>query len=1693
MENKFPLLRIRPNRKWLRLGITLLTAFFLSVIILLLPVAKDLTVRLPALQFSQGRVIEITLPLGPGSVYAQQGITITKVAAPANFVDQGGLITYTISIINVSAGPLSIILVRDSLPSQTTCQAVFESTDSSGGTWGAQPCGSEARWAYTNFGDNPFDSQEAVQLQYRVLVNKPLRDQVDKITNAAGTYSLQADSVIIVEGSRTVMNTVNAPNWQITKSVDPSPTVEPGEQLVYTISALNDGHLETEGAYTITDQIPQFTTFDSASDGGTFDGTNVTWVFSDVLGIGQPKSVIYTVTVQNPLTNAISIVNDTYSVTGGTVFAPDSGDPITVTVDSPVTITLTKADDPDPVPAGDLLAYNFTITNDPASKGPASDVVVTDNVPANTTLVDAIINGGVPGLVTTSSLTVTWQLTDPIQVGDSVGLTMLVRVNSPLPNGTIISNNFSEDYNLSVSNNFSFAPTPPDVTTTVVSTPELRLVKSATPTPTIEAGDRLTYTIAFSNTGNADATNVIITDTLSNAVIYEADSAGGVHDGSPQGGNIVWNIGTLDGEGAESGLITVTVTVSSPLANGTLIPNTVVIDTAENVGQSDTITTIVTSRPELDIIKSVTPTPTVEAGDLLTYTLLVSNEGNANAQQVEISDVIPLNTSFVSATPGFSPASPLPGAPITWLTSTVLVGSPQIYNFVVRADNPLDNGTIITNSATVSSVLDFDESNTVTTVVVSTPTLEIFKAGLPEPVPAGGLLTYTIRYTNTGNANANNVVITDIFPANTSFNNDDSNPFVPGSNITGGRIWDIGAVPGNGGGGVITLTLNVAAPQDNGTILENVVTIKGIEPTQDVYTTTNTITSTPIIEITKRESADPIKAGGQVVYTLRYTNTGNMDATGVVITDVYQGVFVAIQASPPGVVQLTPAPPRVRWNIGALPADSVGRTQVVTVTLPKSVLDGTTVQNTALIDNDQNLDDSQTITTTITGLVADLSVNKARAGSGQLVAGNRITYTITITNAGPDTVDATLVDTFIPAQASFVSCLPICNSSTPGTVIWTFTNFTGTQTVNLVLQVAPSFSGLFINEVEVNPTSPADEDPNLGNNNDDESTSVRLPTANLVIDKRRVGAGPVIAGGLVVYEIDVTNLGPDTVNAVVTDTFNLAAASLVSCGGCTGAGPVVWTLNSFTGTQTLGPLVLETSPFFSGTLINSAEITTTTQFADDPNLNNNVDNVSTTVRFPQVELQVSKQRVGTGEVIAGGLITYTITVTNTGPETVDAVLTDTFNLGEASFVSCSGGCSGTGPVTWNFANFGGPQTVSLVLQSSPAFSGTLVNTAVITSAVPSIDSNLANNEDSADTPVRFPIADLQIRKTTNQTQVDDGDLITYTIVVTNTGPDTVNATVTDTFNTSAATLVNCSPACNGAGPVSWTLNSFTGTQTLNLILRTSFGFSGTFTNNIEVDFIGIGIDNDLPTNSDSASTTVIFIPKMIYLPVIFKSFPDLSTPTPTVTPTVPGGTPATGTPTATPTVPGGTPPANQGDLTIIDFFISPANPTATDNVVVTIVLQNQGTVSTGEGFWTDFYVNPAQLPSNPALGRDRRWNNPAINSLAGIAWQVPALSPGQTVTLTSDGSVGLAPDPGQTQWTARLDPGNYSLYAFVDSFDANDPTGPTYVEIVEPNENNNLAGPLTPVVAGDSGQPGLDGDSADVVELEPRADAGSEN
>ena len=257
-----------------------------------------------------------------------------------------------------------------------------------------------------------------------------------------------------------------------------------------------------------------------------------------------------------------------------------------------------------------------------------------------------------------------------------------MRVANPLANGTTLANSSS-----SIDSNETVPVSGGSISTTVTSTPVLALSASDSPDP-VGAGANLTYTLSYSNTGNANATGVVITDTLPGSTSFVSATGGG----APSGGTVTWTIGNL--VAGASGSVQLVVRVANPLPSKTIITNAIYgIDSNETpVKGGVAVTTTVSSSPGLGIFKKHSPSSASVGADL-TYTITFSNTGTADATGVVITDQIPLNTTFVSATAGGT----LSAGMVSWTIGTLSAGTSVSVQDVVRVASALSGGTIITS------------------------------------------------------------------------------------------------------------------------------------------------------------------------------------------------------------------------------------------------------------------------------------------------------------------------------------------------------------------------------------------------------------------------------------------------------------------------------------------------------------------------------------------------------------------------------------------------------------------------------------------------------------------------------------------------------------------------------------------------------------------------------------------------------------------------------------------------------------------------------------------------------------------------------------------------------------------------------------------------------------------------------------
>lgn len=175
---------------------------------------------------------------------------------------------------------------------------------------------------------------------------------------------------------------------------------------------------------------------------------------------------------------------------------------------------------------------------------------------------------------------------------------------------------------------------------------------------------------------------------------------------------------------------------------------------------------------------------------------------------------------------------------------------------------------------------------------------------------------------------------------------------------------------------------------------------------------------------------------------------------------------------------------------------------------------------------------------------------------------------------------------------------------------------------------------------------------------------------------------------------------------------------------------------------------------------------------------------------PLADLSLTKT-VNTATPPIGATVTFVITLTNSGPvSATNVAVTDQLPAG-LSFVSAAATLGSFDDATgvWSVGTLAAGGSTILTITATVTAAGATTNTAQVSASDQfDPDSTPANNvptEDDQDTvtiTARVPTADLQVTKLARPRQVAVGQVVTFTIVVSNFGPDAaVNAVLTDLF------------------------------------------------------------------------------------------------------------------------------------------------------------------------------------------------------------------------------------------------------------------------------------------------------------------------
>jgi len=996
---------------------------------------------------------------------AQADLAITKTDGVTT-ATAGGSVTYTIVASNAGPSNAAGSTVADTFPASLTC--TWTCVGAGGGTCTASGSG--------NLNDT---------------VNLPSGGSVTYTASctisAAATGTLSNTATVTApagvtdptpgNNSATDSDTLAAQaDLAITKT-DGVTTATPGGSVTYTITASNAGPSNATGS-TVADTFPASLTCTwtcVGAGGGTCTASGSGNV-NDTVNLPSGGSVTYTAscTISAAATGTLSNTATVTAPAGVTDPTPGNNSATdSDTLSAQADLSITKTDGVTTATAGGSVTYTITASN--AGPSNATGSTVADTFPASLTCTWTCVGAG--GGTCTASGSGNINNTVNLPSGGSVTYTASCTI-SAAATGTL-ANTATVTAPAGVTD-----PTPGNNSATdsdaLGAQADLAITKtdgvtSATP------GGSVTYTITASNAGPSNATGSTVADTFpaSLTCTWTCVGAGGGTCTASGSGNLNDTVNLPNG-----GSVTYTASCTiSASATGTL-SNTATVTAPGGVtdptpgNNSATDSDALGAQADLSITKTDGVTAATPGGSV-TYTITASNAGPSNASGSTVADTFPAfltctwtcvgaggGTCTAAGSGNVNDTVNLPsGGSVTYTASCTISAS---------ATGTLSNTATVTAPAGVTDPTPGNNSATDSDALGAQADLAITKTDGVTTATPGGSVTYTITASNAGPSNASGSTVADTFPASltctwTCVGAGGGTCTASGS----GNVNDTVNLPS---GGSVTYTASCTISAAATGTLANTATVTAPAGVTDPTPGNNSATDSDALgaqadlAITKTDGVTSATPGGSVTYTITASNAGPSNATGSTVADTFPASLTCTwtcvgagggtcTASGSGNLNDTvnlPSGGSVTYTASCTISISATGTlaNTATVTAPAGVTDPTPGNNSAT--------DTDTLTA-----VPGASVSGTKTVAGIFAVGGTVTYTVTLTNAGPgaqaDNPGNELTDV-LPPELALVSATASSGTTaaTTGTNTATWNGAipaSGSVTITITATILPAALG----------------------------------------------------------------------------------------------------------------------------------------------------------------------------------------------------------------------------------------------------------------------------------------------------------------------------------------------------------------------------------------------------------------------------------------------------------------------------------------------------------------------------------------------------------------------------------------------------------------------------------------------------------
>ena len=936
--------------------------------------------------------------------------------------------------------------------------------DNQGDNNGDQSQGNQNQGNQPNTNNNGTPNQGNGQVPSREFVTEEVEERTVLVSE---DYMVEWTPTNILANITTSNLGIVRPIITASKTADKTAVVE-GEIITYTITATNSGR--ADGKAVIKDTIPTGTTFVEGSI--KVNNENTAYTAEDLQngievnvskqneqGDGKTELVF-----QVRVNGLESDENDKKELVGVVENKATVNEIPTEEVKTPVIIFFKNAEQ-STVKAGEKILYTITLVNSSEVSG---KVIVKDKAPENTTFVDGSIkvNGVEKAELTEENLKNGIEV--EVKENSEVTLTFEVTVNeqNSLNDGDIIKNTAYVNEK------------PSEETETEFNKPVINSEKIADKTAVV-AGEKLTYTIKVTNTGKADGTATVKDEVPTGTELVEGSIAiNGSIKSSLTEKDLKEGIEVDVSKANENEAGTATVSFEVIVKQGTtgMLTN----KAAVNEIPTDEVKT-----PVITFSKKAEQS-TVKAGEKILYTITLVNSSEVTGKVI-VKDEAPENTTFVDGSIELNKVQ-LKDKDNNVLTEQNLKDGIEIevtansevtltFEVTVNEQNSLNDGDIIKNTAYVN-----EKPSEETETEFNKPVISSEKIANKTAVVEGEELTYIINVTNTGKADGK-AIIKDEAPKGTKFVegsitvNGVEKAELTEKDLKEGIKVDVPKTSDNGAG-TATVSFEVIVKEGTTGMLTNEATVNEI-PTDEV--------KTPVITFSKKVDKETVKAGERLKYTITLKNTSevlgkvtvrdNIPAETTFVDGSIELNEVQLKDKENNVLTKQDLEQGIEIEVAA--NSTVKLSFEVRVNSENNLNDGDIIKNTAYVNEKPSNEEE-------TEFNKPIISSEKEANKTAVVAGEKLTYTIKVTNTGKADGTATVKDE-VPTGTEFVKGSIKVNGVEKAEltekdlkegikvdVPKASTNGAGTATVSFEVIVKEGTTGMLTNEATVNEI-PTDE------------------------------------------------------------------------------------------------------------------------------------------------------------------------------------------------------------------------------------------------------------------------------------------------------------------------------------------------------------------------------------------------------------------------------------------------------------------------------------------------------------------------------------------------------------------------------------------------------------------------------------------